>query len=81
MFVQAIFRLVEDSTDVLDWEVERVVLGHHQEIWGLAAHPTRWVGSQGVHEPHAMTSEPKIFSMDLQAYTIVYKNAVFYDFN
>ena len=39
--MQAVFRLEDGKTDVQDWEVERVVLGHHHEIWGLAPHPNR----------------------------------------
>jgi hypothetical protein len=32
---------VEDNTDILDWEVERVVFGHYQDVPGLVPHPTR----------------------------------------
>ncbi|XP_023324259.1 echinoderm microtubule-associated protein-like 1 [Eurytemora carolleeae] len=39
--VEGMLRVVEGNTEVQDWEVDRVVLGHYQEVWGLAAHPTR----------------------------------------
>ena len=40
---QGMLRVVEGNTEVQDWEVDRVVLGHYQEVWGLAAHPTRYM--------------------------------------
>ena len=41
IYWQATFRLEEGDSGIQDWEVERVVLGHYQDVWGLAAHPFR----------------------------------------
>lgn len=38
--VEVLFTIKEGSTDILDLEIDRVVLGHYQEVWGLATHPT-----------------------------------------
>ena len=38
--VEVLFRLGPDSTDVEDLEVDRLVLGHYQDVWGVASHPT-----------------------------------------
>ena len=38
--VEVLFRLGPDSTDVEDLEVDRLVLGHYQDVWGVATHPT-----------------------------------------
>ena len=38
--VEVLFTLLPDSSDVTDLEVDRVVLGHYQPVWGVASHPT-----------------------------------------
>eukprot|EP00090_Calanus_glacialis_P000940 TRINITY_DN10679_c0_g1_i1.p1 TRINITY_DN10679_c0_g1~~TRINITY_DN10679_c0_g1_i1.p1 ORF type:complete len:1682 (+),score=397.37 TRINITY_DN10679_c0_g1_i1:312-5048(+) len=38
--VEVLFTIKEGSTDIMDLEIDRVVLGHYQEVWGLATHPT-----------------------------------------
>ena len=36
--VEVLFRVSSDSTDVAELEVDRLVLGHYQDVWGVASH-------------------------------------------
>ena len=38
--VEVLFKVNSDSTDVAELEVDRLVLGHYQDVWGVATHPT-----------------------------------------
>ena len=37
--VEVLFSLNADTNEIQDWEVGKVVMGHYQEVWGLAHHP------------------------------------------
>ena len=38
--VEVLFKVSSSSTDVTDLEVDRLVLGHYEDVWALATHPT-----------------------------------------